>query len=374
MIEPYTVAVCQAEIIAPRSGGNDKIQENLGKNLERFCGFIDFACGGFMVGRPGFHITGPPKLVTFGEYALTGLHHPADPSQKTFTKKEIIKYLAIRMPGPETDVLASKAKQYGTYIAAANLEYDPEWPDLFFNTGFIINPAGKIILKYRKTVTNVPIAMHCSVHDIMDAYKNPITGKYDAFPVVNTSIGRLAIMICVDLRAPEIPRVYSMKGAEVVMHLTRGMSTSQGGGAPIGVNEACLQARAFDNAVYLVHSKWGPELGAYYPRARSGGYSRVYNYEGIKIAEADDGDEQIVRAKLDIEACRQYRERYARNPVTMVRTELYAPYYGKTIYPVNTFLRDGPIEEILGEQQQGYFKQAIENFKQCQDFYDESEA
>ncbi len=373
MVEPYTVAICQAEKMVPRSDGDDKIKENTAKNLKRYCGLIDFCCGGFLVGKPGFSLSGQVKLVTFGEYAITGRVHPAQPDQKDLTKEEVKKYLAISIPGEETDMLAAKAKQHGAYIAAQALENDPEWPELYFNTGFIISSQGKIILKYRKTVTNVPIAMHCSAHDLMDAYKNPITKEYDPFPVVDTSIGRLAIMICGDLLAPEIPRVYSIKGAEVVLHLTSGMSTAGGGNRPIGVTEAAVQTRAYDNAVYFVHSNVGPELGAYGPRARVSGFSRVYDYTGVKIAEAEDTNEQVVRARIDIEAARRFREQYFRNQLTLIRTELYAPYYGKPIYPANTFLRDGPVDEILSERQQGYFNQAKENLKKCQHFYSEND-
>lgn len=376
MIEPYHVAICQAERIAPRSGGDAKIKENIHRNLQHYCDLIDYCCGGFLVGKPGFSVTGPVKLVTFGEYAITGFVFGADAGQKTFTKKEVIEHLAFRIPGPETDVLAKKAKQYGTYVAAQNLEYDPEWPDLYFNSAFIINPEGKIILKYRKTVTNVPISMHCSAHDIMDAYKNPITREYDPFPVVNTSIGRLAIMICADLLAPEIPRVYSMKGADVVLHLTSGQSTSGGGNRPIGVTEASIQTRAYDNAIYFVHSNHGPEVGErrfIHPKNQFAGYSSVYDYTGAKIAEADDAAEVVVRAKIDVEACRKFREQYFKNQLSIIRTELYAPYYSQPIYPANTFLRDGPIEELFDERQGGYFNQAKENLKKCQDFYEESD-
>ncbi|MFC1972696.1 nitrilase-related carbon-nitrogen hydrolase, partial [Chloroflexota bacterium] len=320
-----------------------------------------------------FSVTGGVKLITFGEYAITGLHHAAEPGQQSLSKKEIIDKIAIRIPGPITDVLANKAKQYGIYIGAQNLENDPEWPDLFFNTGFIINPEGKIILKYRKTVTNVPIAIHCTAHDIMDAYKNPITGKYDPFPVVNTSIGKLAVMVCGDLLAPEIPRVYSMKGAELVLHLTSGMSTDGGGIFTIGAVEAAIQTRAFDNAIYFVHSNVGPELGAYSPRVRVSGWSSVYDYTGLKLVSADFPDEQILYATIDMEAARKFRAQYFKNTLSIVRTELYAPFYSKPIYPANTLLRDGPIEEQLDEKQQGYFRQAMKNLKACGDCYEEKD-
>jgi predicted amidohydrolase len=207
----------------------------------------------------------------------------------------------------------------------------------------------------------------------MDVYKNPLTGKYDPFPVVDTEIGRLAIFICVDLKAPEIPRVYSMKGADVVLHLTSGMSASDGRNVPMGVIEAALKTRAWDNAVYLVNSNWGPELGAYYPRARIAGWSNVFDYMGNELIRADHPNEQIITATVDIEACRRYREGYFRNPISLIRTELYAPYYNQPIYPSNTFLRDGPIEELLNEQQLGYFKQAMQNVKDIQDFYSEKD-
>ena len=373
MVEPYLVAMCQAERIIPRSGGDKYIKENVAKNLKHYSDLIDFICGGFLVGRDGFSVTGRVRLITFAEYAMTGLHTAAEPGQKTFNKKEIIENVAVKIPGEETDVFARKCKDYGVYIAAQSLEHDPEWPDLFFNTGFIINPEGKIILKYRKTVTNVPVALHCSAHDIMDAYKNPISKEYDPFPVVDTEIGRLAVMVCGDLLAPEIPRVYSMKGAEVILHLSSGMSTSGGGNRPIGVTEAAMQTRAYDNAVYFVHTNTGPELGAYYPKARVAGYSRTYDYTGIRIAEADDSNEQIVRAKIDIEAARKFRGQYFRNQLTLIRTELYAPYYQQPIYPANTFLRDGPVEELLDEKQQNYFNQAKENLKNCHHYYSEKD-
>jgi len=374
MIEPYFVAICQAERIIPRSGGDKNIKENMAKNLKHYSELIDFTCGGRWAGKQGYTLTGTAqvKLITFAEYAIT-FHQAAEPGQKTLNKKEIIEKIAIKIPGPETDVLAAKAKQYSVYIAAQGLEHDLEWPDVYFNTGFIINPEGKIILKYRKTVTNLPINIHCSVHDIMDTYKNPITKEYDPFPVIDTSIGRLAIMVCADLLAPEIPRVYSMKGADMVLHLTSGMSTAAGGPRPIGVVEASIQTRAYDNAVYFVHSNVGPNLGAGFAKARNSGYSTVHDYTGARIAESDDSNEQMVTARIDIEACREFRKQYFQNSLTLIRTELYAPYYNQPIYPANTFIKDGPLEEVLEERHRNYLDQAKENLEKRQHFFSEKD-
>ncbi|MFC1969492.1 nitrilase-related carbon-nitrogen hydrolase [Chloroflexota bacterium] len=376
MIERYQVAICQAERVAFRAGGPAKYKENKEGNLKRYCDLIDEACTGVFAGKSGFSGFGGGrvKLITFGEFALTGHHLAAKAGDQLFNKSEIIEHLAVKIPGEETDVLAEKSRQHGVYIAAVNFEVDPEWPDFYFNTGFIISPEGKIILKYRKTLTNNPMEVSCTAHDIMKAYKNPITKKYDPFPVIDTSIGRLAIMICADLGSTEIPRVYALKGAEVLLYLTSGNSHSAGGPRhPLGVLEAVMQANAFQNSIYFVNSNWGPELGARYPRARIAGSSKVYDFIGNLLAKAEYADEMLVRANIDIEALRQYRQQYYVNRLALIRSELYAPYYSKTIYPPNTFLDDGPIEQVLDENQLKFFKQAGENLQQCQDFYRETD-
>ena len=373
MIEPYYVAVCQAERIAPRSGGLARLRKNIESNLNRYCNLIDYCCGGNLAGVPGFAIAGPVRLVTFGEFSITGPYMPADPSDHRFDNQEVVEHLTIRIPGEETDVLANKAKEFGIYIAAVNFEADPDWPDLHFNTGFIINPDGKIILKYRKILTNQPVEIACSPHDVMNQYLDPITREYDPFPVVETDIGRLAVMICNDLNAPKIPRIYSLKGADVVMHLTSGMSSSAAGWHPIGMVEAIKRVRAYDNAIYFINSNWGPEIGSTSPKARIAGYSTIIDYMGNELARAQDSNEQVVRARIDIDVCRQYREQYYKNPVTQMRTELYVPYYSRTVYPPNTFLEAGPIEKTLDSRQQSIFHNAVANLKRCYSFYKESE-
>jgi len=105
-VDPYYVAVCQAEKIAPRSGGLSRLKENIQSNLKRYAGLIDYACGGNLAGVPGFAIAGPVKLVTFGEFAITGAYMPADGDDHRFSNQEVIEHLAIRIPGEETDVLA----------------------------------------------------------------------------------------------------------------------------------------------------------------------------------------------------------------------------------------------------------------------------
>jgi len=370
MIEPYYVAVCQSEKISVRFEGMAEFKTNVDKNLQHYCRLIDTVCGGSAASLAG--LTDAVKLFTFGEFAITGHHFPAAPGQQMLDRSEIVEQLAIKIPGEETNILADKARQWGIYIAAANFESDEEWPNLFFNTGFIINPEGKVILKYRKITTNVPIGNTASAHDVMDTYKDPITHKFDAFPVVDTSIGRLGIMICADLLAPEIPRIYSMKGADVVIHLTAGMSSDHGGARAPGVTKARIMTRASDNALYFVNSNWGRALGIV-NSGTTAGYSKVYDYMGNLLVEALDTSEIVLRARIDIETARKYKDLYFQCSLPMTRTELYAPYYNKSIYPPNTFLEDGPIEKVLDDSHQAHMKKALTNLRGLRDFYKETD-
>jgi predicted amidohydrolase len=346
--------------------------ENIRKNLNHFCDLIDYTCAGNHGEAAPYALFSPVRLVTFGEFSITGAYSAPDPSDHRFNNEEVVRHLAIRIPGPETDILAGKAVQHGIYIAAVNFELDPDWPDFHFNTGFIINPMGKVILKYRKTLTNQPVEISCTAHDVMKKYKDPITGKYNPFPVVDTAIGRLAIMVCNDINSPEIARIYSMEGAEIILHLTTGLSSTGGGWHAPGVMDAIKRTRAYDNAVYFINSNFGPVSGGAYASHQISGYSAIIDYMGQELIRSEDSNERVIRAKIDIEGCRRYRDLYYKNPVTQMRTEMYAPFYARTVYPANTFLDEGPIGSTLDAIQRGRFDRAVKNLKRCRNFYSEN--
>lgn len=363
-IEPYQVFACQHEILPARVNG--RFKENIKKNLEHYCDLTDYCHGTF------FSVLGPVRLIAFGEFSITGIYWACNRGEKTLNNAGVIQHLAIRIPGEETEVLAAKAKAHNCYIAAANLEYDPAWPDFHFNCGFLINPKGKIILKYRKvTTSNQPVEFGCSPHDILDVYKNPITGVFDPFPVVDTEIGRIGMMICGDLRAPEMPRIYSLKGVDLLIRSTSGYSDAMSGFFPEGLVEDTLRVRAYDNALYFLNCNRGPEVGSIVPKGRCGGGTMIVDYMGNVLVRTKDANEIAVRARVDIEACRRFRQTYFANPVTMVRSELFAPYYAKPIYPANTFSTGGPIEELLDERHLQIYAQAVANMQKGYDFYSE---
>jgi len=133
MVDPYLVMGVQSNIKScfrgPKSKINKKvIKENLTRALE------------LVEGRKGWW--GAPKLIVFPEFFIQGL--AMDRPIKDWVA------MSVTVPGEETDVIAATAKRLGSYISACVYEYDPNFPKRYWDTSFIIDPRGKIILKYRQ--------------------------------------------------------------------------------------------------------------------------------------------------------------------------------------------------------------------------------
>ncbi|MCX8126113.1 MAG: hypothetical protein N3E40_03075, partial [Dehalococcoidia bacterium] len=365
-IKPWAVCLVQAnwENYNPNLKGELEGDSFKKRNLEMMCAYID-ACF-TMTPRPK-----PVRLVCFPEFSIGGMYG------RNTTTEEVKKYEAITIPGPETEVLAERARRYNTYIAAVNHENDPLVPDFFFNTAFIINPKGKIILKYRK-LNNL---FGCNPHDIYDIYVNPITGKKDFFPVVDTEIGRLSVGICADIYIPEIPKVYALKGADIWLHLTSSRSWL--------LDTHLLVARAVDNTIYVAHENWasrvltteviGGTRVATHVDSFEGGGSMVIAPYGHIISEAYGTAEQLVVGEIDVETLRKKRETFVQlrgdngNALAWTRTELFREYYNRTIFPPNGVLRDGPMKRSNDETVTRRREEAVANLKGFRDFYSEDD-
>lgn len=365
-VEPWAAVCVQAywELHNPdirKKFGGDALKK---RNLRRMCDYID---AGINIGAQRRN----PKLFCFPEFSIGGLYAPRT------TTAEVKKYQAITIPGPETEVLAKKAKEHGVYIAGCNHENDPDWPDFFFNTAFIINPKGKIILKYRKG--NVSFGLNA--HDVWEEYRDPITGKQDAFPVVDTAIGRLCCMICGDTAIPEIPRIYAFKGGEVLCRLSSGYSWE--------LARQTLRVRANDNTIYVVAENWAARAISFQDMGAAhvidsvdtdrGGGSMIIGYNGNVIAEALGPVPQLVVGTIDIEALRRARNGWREvhkgtgSFVPYTRTEFYRPYYNKTIFPPNMYFEQGPMKHSDDESVTKRRQMAVENYHKMYDFYSEDD-
>ena len=319
-VEKYTALVVQPEVTVA------KTRDDIYKNLDRYCKLIDFGVGYF------YEL--PVRLIVFPEYFLQGVTTPGkgEDSLEEFMNK------AITIPGPETDVLAEKAKEYGLFIAGGGIvEKVPEFPDRWFNTAFIIGPTGEVILKYHKWHIPATIGLGTSPHDMMEDYSEVFGDDIKTrFPVVDTEIGKLGTMTCHDGATPEVSRALGFNGCEVICHPVA-LQEVEGVNEPWDFWTFTRRTRAHDNMCYLLGSNWGVVNYDYYPKAFCPGHSLIIDYTGMILRQASYPAEQIITATLDIEGLREHRSIANHNMWVDVRTEGFREMYERTIYPPNLF-------------------------------------
>lgn len=282
------------------------------RNVERLVGLIEAACAS----------SEKPDLVVFPEFVMQGppLHMGV---------AEWIKRACFAIPGPLTEPLQELAKREKIFIAGNMFEAPPEWPGRYFNSSFLIDNKGEIILNYRRVNT----AAFPSVHDFMTDYMKA-TPQEQVFPVVDTELGRLALIPCGEINVPEVARVMMMQGAEVILHPTNSKRTD--------AQEAAKLSRVAENMTYLVSANVAGPIGFSPDNSIPGGRSHIIDHHGNTMAFQEDAEESIsVSAIIDIEALRRDRrtDTGLANPLLRARYEMYVPYYsGAKFYPPDHFL------------------------------------
>ena len=287
------------------------------RNLDRGIAAIEAVCAG----------QDAPKLVVLPEFGFQGA--PQD-----LSAAEWIERACAPIPGAISERLQRVAERRGIYIAAHQFESDSDWPGRFFNSCFLIDPKGKVILRYRRINT----ALWPSPHDMMDAYfaRYGVEGVY---PVVATELGRLAMIPCGELSVPEVARVFMMRGAEVILHPNNAQASPG--------QEAAKVARAAENMVYVVSANIAGGIGTSRDGSLQGGRSQIVDFRGRSLAyEAEAQETNAVSAMIDVEALRAARGNAGLgNALMRCRFEMYRPFFAKAaFYPPNSFL-DRPMQE-----------------------------
>jgi len=245
---------------------------------------------------------------------------------------EFARSCAIDIPGDETEALGMLARQYDTFVIAQAKARHPEVKDRFFNVGFIIDPAGNVILQHYKVSPLFPVEHSVCPHDIYDWWIEKYGRNLDSFwPVAETEIGRLGIMMANEGSYPENARALALNGAEVVYRASYPHPATGN-----EMFEIQSRARALDNNMYVV----APNMGTYYlfadettPIDTFGGRSYVIDYKGRIVG------------KQEYEALRDHRARAQwDNWLKDLRTELYQLLYELPIYPKNLYLDREPMK------------------------------
>jgi predicted amidohydrolase len=263
------------------------------------------------------------KLIVLPEYFLTGF--PMGESLTTWAEKA-----CIEIAGAEYEALAKIAQKHNIFLAGNAYELDPNFPGLYFQTCFIIDPSGTIILRYRRL--NSMFAP--TPHDVWDKYLE-CYGLDGVFPVAKTAIGNLAALASEEILYPEVARCLALRGAEIFLH-----STSEVYGRDPSPKDAAKICRAVENMAYVISANTAGIANTSIPTSSADGGSKIIDYRGLILAETATGESMAAFAEIDLAALRRYRRRPGlNNLLSRQRLELYAQTYHQTqIYPPNTML------------------------------------
>ncbi|WP_085536270.1 carbon-nitrogen hydrolase [Massilibacteroides vaginae] len=117
--------------------------------------------------------------------------------------------LAESIPGPSTELFGALAKELKVVIVLSLFE--KRAPGLYHNTAVVLEKDGSIAGKYRK--------MH--IPDDPAYYEKFYFTPGDlGFKPIETSVGKLGVLVCWDQWYPEAARLMAMAGAEVLIYPT----------------------------------------------------------------------------------------------------------------------------------------------------------
>ena len=184
---------------------------------------------------------------------------------------------AEEIPGPTTEAFERECARLGVHAITGLLERDG---DTLYNAAILVGPDG-LIGSYRKT--HLPFLG-------VDRFVTP-GGEFKVF---DTALGRIGLIICYDLRFPEVTRTLALQGADMVALPTN---------FPMAAKLQCdviAPARAAENRIYLLvanrvgKERWGEFCG----------WSQIVDPYGMRLAEAGETEEALLVADVEIEKAR----------------------------------------------------------------------
>jgi predicted amidohydrolase len=282
--------------------------QRLGEQIAASIAFIGFDC----------------RLIVLPEYFLTGF--PMGESLASWREKA-----CLEIGGAEYEALGKIAQTHKIFLAGNAYELDPNFPELYFQTSFVINPTGEVILRYRRL--NSLFAP--TPHDVWDQYLD-CYGLEGVFPVAKTEIGNLATIASEEILFPEIARCLVMRGAEIFLH-----STSEVYSKNLTPKDAAKVSRAVENLAYVVSANSAGIVNSPIPSSSVDGGSKIVDYRGITLAETTTGESMAAYAEINLAGLRSDRQRPGlNNLLSRQRFELYAQSYLQShFYPANTMLQ-----------------------------------
>jgi len=230
----------------------NKPSPNKEKNIGKACQFISEAA------QKGADLIVLPEIFYY-PYILKAMRKIADTTSATL------------------DSLRTCASENNVYLCTGSLAVKKGTN--IFNTAYLIAPDGTVLLEYSKShLFNVNL-------DEITIKESSFIAPGNRLHIADTDLGKIGIIICYDIRFPEVARRLAMEGAEILL-------------VPAAFNDVTgpahwhlfFRTRAAENQMYVVAASQARSLSLSY---KAYGHSMVVNPWGEIITEAGINEEII---------------------------------------------------------------------------------
>lgn len=197
--------------------------------------------------------------------------------------KEQAKINEETINGESISLLKELAKKYHIWISGGSITLKKDETGKYYNAQFLINREGETVTEYDK----IHLCKWVHEDDVFEFGGRP--------NVIQTELGMMGLIVCYDIRFPELVTRCAVSGAEILI-VPACFSTS------LYHWRHLLIARAIENQMYV--------LGCNCCRGVSGeevGHSMIVNPLGEVMGEAEN-EEAMITATIDLDEIRRVRE------------------------------------------------------------------
>ena len=211
--------------------------------------------------------------------------------------------LAETIPGPATDYFAALAAKHNIVLITSLFE--KRGSGLYHNTAVVFDRQKGMVGKYRK--------MH--IPDDPGFYEKFYFTPGDmGFEPIQTSVGKLGVLVCWDQWYPEAARLMAMAGADMLFYPTAigwdNTDTAEERARQFGAWQTIQRAHAVANSVpVIVANRTGfePSPMSGDPGIQFWGQSFIAGPQGEILAQAEADKEQTLCVELDLQRTEQIK-------------------------------------------------------------------
>jgi predicted amidohydrolase len=261
-------------------------------------------------------------LIGFPELALT-------PYFAVQVHDDFEKYFEESMPSLETQPIFDAAKKANMAFV---LPYAEKSPNGYFNSAVIVDRDGTILTNFQK--------MHIPGSDtpgpgIVGLERMYFKDGENGYPVVESSLGKIGMMICADRGFPEGWRILGIKGAEIVftpyntsIHVPHNLNSGRSDADELRESqEIRMRGSANINQYYVV----GPGKGGFERDIEYIGNGLIISPWGMVLGRTTTYGDELAVSDIDLDIVTGIREK--NKTLLRRRPEMYR----ELVEPIGSF-------------------------------------